>query len=237
MTNLAHLALISALMGAPESLLVNGSFETSPSPGVWQKIPAGSAAIEGWIVGGVSVDLVGSYWQQGDALRSIDLDGTPGPGQVSQSFATVPGEWYEVALLMAGNPVCNPTAVKKLTLEASGQTTTLVFDVSGHSLANMGWEARHWCFMATSTATTLKIASASSGGYCGAAIDQVSVVHFVPATVADLNCDDAVSSLDLAILLGAWGQCEQCGACAGDLDGDCTVGNVDLAILLGSWTS
>ena len=52
---------------------------------------------------------------------------------------------------------------------------------------------------------------------------------------ADINLDSQVDSADLAILLGAWGGCEECGICPADLDGDCTVDAGDLSILLGSW--
>jgi subtilisin family serine protease len=51
----------------------------------------------------------------------------------------------------------------------------------------------------------------------------------------DLNLDGTVNSLDLALLLGAWGGCAACEACPFDLDGDCEVGASDLSLLLGGW--
>jgi uncharacterized membrane protein len=56
-----------------------------------------------------------------------------------------------------------------------------------------------------------------------------------PLSVADLNADGSVGAVDLAILLGAWGQCPAPGKCPADLDGDGTVGPEDLAMLLGNW--
>ncbi|MFO0828168.1 MAG: hypothetical protein U0572_08455 [Phycisphaerales bacterium] len=53
-----------------------------------------------------------------------------------------------------------------------------------------------------------------------------------PHNAADLNNDGVVDSLDLAILLGAWGR----SGSPADLDGDGTVGSRDLGILLGSWS-
>ncbi len=47
----------------------------------------------------------------------------------------------------------------------------------------------------------------------------------------DLNSDNVVNGMDLAILLGAWGS----GKAVGDLNGDGIVNGADLAILLGSW--
>ncbi len=52
---------------------------------------------------------------------------------------------------------------------------------------------------------------------------------------ADLDGDGQVGAADLAILLGNWGPCVNCGICPADLDGDCAVGPADLAILLGNW--
>ncbi|MCH8879287.1 MAG: choice-of-anchor J domain-containing protein [Planctomycetes bacterium] len=51
----------------------------------------------------------------------------------------------------------------------------------------------------------------------------------------DLDGDGEVGAFDLALLLGSWGPCGNCGDCPADLDGDCTVGAADLAMLLGNW--
>lgn len=59
----------------------------------------------------------------------------------------------------------------------------------------------------------------------------------------DLNCDGVVDGTDLAMLLGAWGDCPPpdpksggpCGACPADITGDCQVNGADLATLLGDW--
>ncbi len=53
--------------------------------------------------------------------------------------------------------------------------------------------------------------------------------------LGDLNGDRTVGPADLAILLGNWGPCINCGFCPADLNDDCTVGPADLAILLGHW--
>ncbi len=51
----------------------------------------------------------------------------------------------------------------------------------------------------------------------------------------DLDNDGDVDAADLAILLGNWGPCADCGNCPADLNGDCVVDAADLAILLGNW--
>lgn len=69
-------------------------------------------------------------------------------------------------------------------------------------------------------------ASFNPGVPAGADVDSVKAVFFSP----DLNSDGAVDALDLAILLGAWGQ-----AGIGDLDDSGAVDAVDLSVLLGAW--
>lgn len=53
---------------------------------------------------------------------------------------------------------------------------------------------------------------------------------------ADLNGDGLVDGTDLAILLGSWGDCDDCADCPADLDGSCEVDGGDMAALLASWT-
>ncbi len=62
----------------------------------------------------------------------------------------------------------------------------------------------------------------------------------VAALPCDLDGDGVVGMQDFLTLLGAWGQCSDCGtpqACPADFDGDCSVGIPDLLILLGNWTA
>ena len=53
-----------------------------------------------------------------------------------------------------------------------------------------------------------------------------------PLGAGGTDGDGMVSAFDLAILLGAWGPCEDCPA---DLNDDGEVGPADLAMLLGAW--
>lgn len=68
--------------------------------------------------------------------------------------------------------------------------------------------------------------SFNPGVPAGADVDSVKAAFFSP----DLNSDGTVDALDLAILLGAWGQ-----AGIGDLDDSGAVDAVDLSVLLGAW--
>lgn len=49
---------------------------------------------------------------------------------------------------------------------------------------------------------------------------------------ADIDGDGAIGPADLALVLGAWGQCADCSA---DIDGDDEVNATDLGALLGLW--
>lgn len=240
-TSIVRLAPLAAALIAPttlaQNLLTNGSFETWPGRvPTYVSIPGGSTALAGWTATGTTIDLVGGGWQQADGSLSLDLDGSPGPGGVEQSFATTPGQWYSVEFFMAGNPQCgNP--IKTILVEAAGTSSTFSFDVNGHSFTSMGWELRSWCFRAASTSTTLSITSlTSTSTNCGAALDGVVVEASSPPLVGDLNCDGFVSGADLAVMLGAWGSCTSCPTCRSDLNGDCVTDAADLAFLLGAWT-
>jgi choice-of-anchor C domain-containing protein len=218
------------------TLLINGSFEEGPRVGQFLTLTGGSTALPGWTVLGTSIDIVGTGWQQVDGAKSIDLDGTPGPGGVEQTFATVPGQWYSVSLQMAGNPQCGPT-IKEMSVSAAGQSTTMSFDVTGFTFQDMGWEERNWCFLADDRQTTLAFMSLTGGPTpCGPAIDLVAVEPSGGPSLGDLNCDQLVDGADLGLLLGAWGDCANCISCIADLNGDCEVDGGDLGLLLGAWT-
>ncbi len=66
--------------------------------------------------------------------------------------------------------------------------------------------------------------------FLGAALNGVQIRRLADG---DLNYDDTVGAVDLAMLLGSWGPCS--GICPADLNFDGTVGAADLAILLGNW--
>ena len=58
-----------------------------------------------------------------DGKRSLDLNGSPGVGGVAQTFATVPGQTYEVTFCMAGNP--SVSAIMTMRVKAAGQFADL----------------------------------------------------------------------------------------------------------------
>lgn len=156
------------------NLIVNGSLENGPNPDGFVTLARGSRAIPGWTVLGTSVDYIGSYWVAASGARSLDLDGTPGPGGVAQTFATVPGARYYVSFALAGNPACAPT-VKRLQVSAGNRTAYYSFNVTGHSTSSMGWVRRTFSFTAIGPQTRLVFMSLDPPGNCGPALDDVVV--------------------------------------------------------------
>ena len=58
-----------------------------------------------------------------------------------------------------------------------------------------------------------------------------------PPNPADINGDGVVNAIDLALVLGGWGNpgCGGVVSCPGDVSGDGVVNAFDLALVLGSW--
>src|SRR5205823_13165115 len=71
-----------------KNLLVNGSFEEGPDPGEngFLSVDVDSKEIKGWVVTRGQIDYIGSYWQNADGKRSLDLHGSPGFGGIKQTF-------------------------------------------------------------------------------------------------------------------------------------------------------
>jgi choice-of-anchor C domain-containing protein len=169
------------------NLIQNGSFEVGPDPGPFGTYSAGATSITGWRVTTRTIDYIGSYWPASHGKRSVDLDGTPGAGGIAQSFATIPRQEYVVTFDLAGNPEV-PPPVKKLQVNAAGQSAEFSFDISGKSKSDMGWQRKTWRFRANEATTTIEFLSlgdAASRG--GPVIDNIWVVAAKPLLAEEAN--------------------------------------------------
>lgn len=159
----------------------NGSFETGTyvdGGGGFETLNAGDTSIDGWTVDAGSVDWIGTYWTAQDGAMSLDLSGNDA-GTISQVLATTIGNTYTVSFFLAGNPAGPPT-VKTLDVTATGAaSSSYSFDVTGHTLADMGWTPETYTFLATSTSTTLSFVSTTTG-FWGPALDNVTITETVP---------------------------------------------------------
>ncbi|UCG15422.1 MAG: choice-of-anchor C family protein [Phycisphaerales bacterium] len=159
---------------AVDGLFTNGSFEEGPlSVGAYLPLNPGDTSITGWVVTRGQIDYVGTEWTAASGVRAIDLDGTPGPGGIAQTFQTTAGQAYTVTFAFSGNPICGD-AVKQMRVEAAGATQDYSFDTTGDAVPDIDWVTESFSFVATGATTTLEFYSlSSSGSACGPAIDNV----------------------------------------------------------------
>jgi hypothetical protein len=94
-------------------------------------------------------------------------------GGIQQTFDTIAGTQYEVKFDVAGNPGGDPT-IKQVRIQVGSNFMDEMFDITGHSLTNMGWSERTFLFTATTTSSTLQFTSLISGSN-GPALDNVRV--------------------------------------------------------------
>lgn len=167
-----------------ENLILNGSFESGIDPDRYVRVDAGDLNIDHWDVVSGSVNYMGWFWEASDGGRSLDMDGHT-PGIIEQTFATVPGQQYEVTFDMAGNYANNDTEKwLRVNLFGGGESTTsadFMFDTAGHGADNMGWTSMSMTFTADSELSTLQFQSLMGATSAhGAALDNVGVFA-VPA--------------------------------------------------------
>mgnify|MGYP005839609693 CR=1 FL=1 len=175
------------------NLIQNGSFEMGPNVGAFTTLPAGSTAINNWIVTDDDIDIVGTFWQASDGQRSIDLNGLQ-PGAIAQTFNTTIGQEYLVTFDLAGHP--EGVRIKTMRVEAAGAFADFTFNITGKTTTNMGWTTQSWQFTAIGTQTTLQFGSLDRSGFRGPALDNVVV------TTEDTVVPEPVTILGSLTLLG-----------------------------------
>ena len=159
----ASIAVFGSANAASE-LIINGNFETfTPFSAPFVTVNAGDTSLTGWTIGGTSIDVInGNY---GAILgNSIDVLGTPGPGTLSQTFATTAGSFYSLAFDLSRNP--GGSADSSMTVDVAGNTYAYIgTDITTHYTQS---------FAALTGMTTLTFNSAAAG-YSGPVLDNVSV--------------------------------------------------------------
>ncbi|MBA4107238.1 MAG: hypothetical protein C0485_15950 [Pirellula sp.] len=179
--------LIAALLtivgsAAQANVISNGSFET-PVTSTLIVVGAGDPTITSWTVGLVGVDLVnaaGNGFVNGaaaDGAQYLDLDGSPGPGSITQTFATTPATQYTLTFDYANN-YTTPGTAQALVQVADGANTYLS-DVISHSTSvsgNLDWTSYpSFTFTAQQASTTLSFMSMSGGVFGGIMLDKIEV--------------------------------------------------------------
>jgi hypothetical protein len=175
------LAAAPQAAGAAE-LLTNGSFEDIGAgvPEGWGGLTyyaGGPVALPGWSVDAGSVDLTtsASFWGPAyDGNYSLDINGWDA-GTISQSFATVVGQLYNVSFAYGRNVAGAPDPALA-TVSAGGHSFDVVApnDGSFGSGHNMLWKTGGFSFTGTGSPTTITLA-AGNGGNGGVFFDKISV--------------------------------------------------------------
>jgi Protein of unknown function (DUF642) len=169
-----------------QNLVRNPSFEL-PGQG-YMDIPGGSLAIPGWetILNGVEVvswgDLFASPTEASDGRHSICLAPVlrPGGGGLQQSFATVPGQLYELTFDLGtlqgfGR---DGTSSVEVTIGSINQTFQLA-----NSASTVQWREHSIQFVASDLSTRLAFSSLDDPALHFALVDDVAVVSDAPDPV------------------------------------------------------
>jgi choice-of-anchor C domain-containing protein len=185
-----------------ENLVVNGDFETPTANKSYYEVVAAGRRWGSWLVGGSGgIDVV-RLWESASGSQSIDLNGTPGMGSISQVLDTVPGKSYLLRFAMSGNGYAqNEPAVKTMQLWWNGALLdTLSFDTTGQTLDDMGWIYHTYQLpAATRPNAELKFASTTPVSAYGPAVDDVKVLD--PAAAPNVLANDSAAGGSLSALL------------------------------------
>jgi hypothetical protein len=178
------------------NLIVNGSFDNFTISGTDANFggfiryfsPPANTHIMAWTISGTpsdgapnNVDLVHTSFYPSftgsPGSQSIDMEGAVGAsGVIFQSFATTPGDLYNLSFEYANNPQPGPTSSGSMNVLVTGSMTLLDQNVthSGSAFSNMNYQLFSQNFTADSATTTLRFEALTHSGF-GIALDAVSV--------------------------------------------------------------
>ena len=172
---LAALFAAGAASAAPVNLITNGDFESYSDiyvpNGGYAVVFNGSGQITGWDVGANSVDLIKNAYNS-ITTTSVDMLGTPGPGQISQNFNYAANTTYTLSFDLTHNPYAS-----------NGAQVQVDFFGQSHIVDGMNplhTETFTFTTGATGGVSTLSFSSIGGDGYSGGVIDNVSVSAPVP---------------------------------------------------------
>jgi choice-of-anchor C domain-containing protein len=174
------------------NLLLNGGFESPPSPGSasyldytsGQSIQTGG----GWTVLDNSVDVVDDQGPYAITPHSgsqlVDLVGVGSLGGIYQSFATTSGQSYSLTFWYGNNPTAGSAAAAVEVGDSAGSTTDFAGSVShsGSTGSNVGWTEYTTSFAADSSLTYLSFDTTIGSNNGGIVLDDVVVSPNVAAT-------------------------------------------------------
>ncbi len=170
---------------APRTVFVE-SFE-GPATGNYTVLRAGQSfrtRNNVWAVEEASIDLVNTHVRREtvafDGAQVVDLAGSPGPGAMTASFATTPGQAYMLVFHFSRNNGIGTTPARAR-VEVLGAAPLLMKEVQ-HEAARQPFNAYlqfRDTFRADSPSATLRFTSLNAGNY-GLVIDAISVTTLAP---------------------------------------------------------
>jgi hypothetical protein len=183
---------------ASAAFIENGDFEAgnlmggvSGGFGPFLTFTAGSAAIDGWVVGPGGVNLWTDYKGTGNHVIDIIGDIVDGGGSLTQTFSTVVGQQYSVNFDLSGsnNPdltsTNNPIKEMDVTVFGSDSSSILTFITLMENTS--GWDGNFvpmsFYFTADGGQTTIEFLGSNSG-WNGFYIDNIIATAVpIPAAV------------------------------------------------------
>ncbi|MCU0548662.1 MAG: choice-of-anchor C family protein [Leptolyngbya sp. Prado105] len=182
-----------------QNLARNGSFEQGWGTSWWYVANAGTNYISDWDILLSSVDYCSDgLWDASDGRMSIDLDGTPGPGAIAQSFDTVPGQEYLVTFDLSAHGYLTAGDTRPMLISAAGQSREFTATAGGGT-RNMQYQRQTWRFTAISNRSTLQFTSTRGDSY-GPVLDNVSVQPIVllndSSHIVNLNAAQIIENIN-----------------------------------------
>lgn len=158
----------------------------------------------GWTVVSGNVDVLSpGYWQSPDGNPTIDLDGTV-VGAIDAALTVPSTGTVTVDFDLAGNPEGGP-GLRSLLVTLGSTSEPFIFDVTGHSDANMGWIAESLVFPDQSAGPET-LTFASTDGPAGTPSDFGPAIGAVSASFSpNLVPDGGLTALSLSFALAALG--------------------------------
>src|SRR3982750_2115441 len=145
-TLLAAALTVGISTSANAALVINGGFGGGPDPGgSFVTLGTGDTSITGWTVTDGSIDYIGGYWPAAGGTHSIDLAGTS-LGTISQTIATIAGQWYGVSFYVSKNPH-GGAATRSGTVSFDGSSLPFEYSIPT-SLSDMHWTQYTYTFLA-----------------------------------------------------------------------------------------
>jgi Protein of unknown function (DUF642) len=205
------------------NLIVNGSFDNFTISGTDANFggfiryfsPPANTHIMDWTISGTpsdaapnNVDLVHTFFYSSftgsPGSQSLDMEGAVGAsGLIFQSFATTPGDVYNLSFEYANNPQPGPPSSGSMNVLVTGSMTLLDQNVthSGSTFSNMNYQLFSQNFTADSATTILQFEALTHSGF-GIALDAVSV-NSVTTAVPEPALIGPLGACLIALLLAA----------------------------------